>query len=86
MSSQQKKNQKPQSKKKEYLNQYLKYSTIGFQMIAIIAGGALLGDWLDSKYQENGRLYTIVCSLLSIFLALYLALKELLKKPNEKED
>lgn len=81
MSNPQKKD--PKTKKKEYLNQYLKYSTVGFQMIAIIAGGALLGDWLDEKYNDSGRLYTIVFSLLSIFLALYLALKELLKKPND---
>ena len=81
MSNPQKEDQK--TKKREYLNQYVKYSTVGFQMIAIIAGGALLGDWLDEKYNDSGRLYTIVFSLLSIFLALYLALKELLKKPND---
>lgn len=80
MSNRQKKDRQPN--KKKYLNQYLKYSTIGFQMIAVVVAGALLGDWLDDKYNPDGKLYTVICSLLAIFLALYLALKELLKKSN----
>lgn len=81
MSNPQKKDQP--TKKKKYLNQYLKYSTIGFQMIALVVAGALFGDWLDDKYNPDGRLYTVVFSLLSIFLALYLALKELFKRTNQ---
>ncbi len=72
-------NKNKKAKSQKPLNQYIKYSTIGFQMIALVVAGALLGDWLDGKYSEGGRLYTLVITLVSIFLALYLALKDLLK-------
>lgn len=62
------------------LNQYIKYSTIGFQMAIIIAGGAFLGQYIDQQQGWENHPATIVLSLLSIFLALFLALRELLKK------
>ena len=61
------------------LKQYLKYSTIGFQMIATILVGVFIGDWLDQKFNNTNKLYTIICSLLAIFLALYLALRDFFK-------
>lgn len=63
---------------KSPLQQYAFYSTLGFQMLAIIVAGALLGDWLDDTYQVENRLYTIGCSLLSIFVALFITLRKLL--------
>lgn len=75
--------EKPPSEKNGYLKQYLKYSTIGFQMVVTIAGGALLGDWLDDKYGNENALFTIIFSLAAIALALYLALKDLLKQSGD---
>ncbi|MDR9441375.1 MAG: AtpZ/AtpI family protein [Schleiferiaceae bacterium] len=57
------------------------YSGLGFQMLAIILSGALLGDWLDDTYQVENRLFTILLSLLSIFLALFITLRKLLRRP-----
>lgn len=70
---------KPSKKNQKPLNQYLKYSTIGFQMIATVLGGVFLGDWLDEEFNNTNKLYTIICSLSAIFLALYLALRDFFK-------
>lgn len=62
--------------------QYLHYSGLGFQMIAIILAGAFIGDWLDSEFQHGERLYTIIGSLLGIFIGLYLTLRKLLSSSD----
>ena len=55
-------------------NKYLKFTSIAFQMIFIITGGALLGKYLDG-YGE-GKVYTIIFSLLGVFIGMYLVIKE----------
>ncbi|MCT4582590.1 MAG: AtpZ/AtpI family protein [Flavobacteriales bacterium] len=54
-------------------NKYLKFTSVAFQMIFIIGGGALLGIYLDG---EEGKLYTILFSLLGVFVGMYLVIKE----------
>ena len=68
--------------KKPPLNNYLKYSGMGFQMLAAICLGVLGGVYLDDKHPatEEFPLFTVVGSLLGVFLALYIPLKGLLKK------
>ncbi|MDR9373716.1 MAG: AtpZ/AtpI family protein [Schleiferiaceae bacterium] len=77
----QKPNRPRDKKDKSPLQQYVFYSGLGFQMLAIILSGALLGDWLDDTYQVENRLFTILLSLLSIFLALFITLRKLLRRP-----
>lgn len=60
-------------------NSYLKYSSLAFQMIAIIGLGCWGGDKLDKMYQNSTPVFTIVLSLVSIFAALYIVLKDLIK-------
>ena len=76
--SQQETDQKNQ-KKKPQLNPYLKYTSIAFQMGAIIALGVLLGQWLDEQAANETPWYTLCIGLFSIFAALYLTLRDLLK-------
>lgn len=64
---------------KRGLNAYAKYSGLAFQMIVPIAVGVFGGRWLDDTF-DGGGTWTIVGSLLGIGLALYLPLRELLKK------
>lgn len=68
--------------KKPPLNNYLKYSALGFQMLAAILLGVLGGMYLDGRLREpeSFPLFTVIGSLLGVFLALYIPLKELLKK------
>ncbi|XLS29320.1 AtpZ/AtpI family protein [Flavobacteriaceae bacterium M23B6Z8] len=63
-------------KPKNKLDNYAKLSGIAFQMIAIIGAGAFAGIKLDEKYPNKYSVYTIVLSLLSVFIALYLIIKQ----------
>jgi len=71
-------------KKKKQLNSYVTYSSLATQMAVIIAAGAFFGDYLDKKYTLDTPIYTIILSLLSIFLALYYVLKKIINH-NEKK-
>jgi F0F1-type ATP synthase assembly protein I len=53
-------------------------------MAVIIIAGAFFGDYLDKKNQSEAPIYTIIFSLLSIFLALYCVLKNIINQ-NEKK-
>jgi F0F1-type ATP synthase assembly protein I len=65
--------------KKQGLNNYARYSSIAFQMAAIILlgvfGGYKLDQWLHLK-----PLFTIILSLLSVVISIYIVTKDLLKK------
>lgn len=69
----------PLRKKKKYLDSYARYSSIGFQMLAIILigvfGGLKLDQWLDLK----APIFTVILSILSVILAIYYAVKDLIR-------
>ncbi len=67
-------------KKEQQLNQYIKYSAIAFQMAGIIGAGVWLGYWLDERYSTKTPWFTISIGIFSIFVALYVSLKDFLKK------
>ncbi len=71
-------NQKPQKPQKP-LNAYARYSSLGMQMALIIAGGSYGGHKLDEHYGNRTPVFTIVLSLVSIAVALYLVLREVTK-------
>ncbi|GIV29163.1 MAG: hypothetical protein KatS3mg028_0229 [Bacteroidia bacterium] len=65
------------------MNNYIKYTQIGFQMAIVITLGAFGGKKLDEYFQMNTPVWTIVLSLLSIAAALYLALKDFIQPPKK---
>jgi F0F1-type ATP synthase assembly protein I len=65
---------------KQQLNNYAKYSSMAFQMIAIILIGTYGGVKLDEYLQIESQIFTIVLSLFSTFAAIYLFLKEFISK------
>jgi uncharacterized membrane protein (DUF106 family) len=69
-----------QERKTEGVNQYLKFSAMGIQMAVTIALFAWLGNFLDKKYETDQPFFTAGLSLLGVFVALYLMLKQLPKK------
>jgi len=75
---------KNKTKKKKQLNSYIKYTSLTTQMAVIIAVGTFFGDYLDKANNPNSKSYTIIFSLLSIFLALYYVLKTIINQ-NEKK-
>ncbi len=53
---------------------WLQFVNIPFQMGLIIFIGVKIGNFLDN-YFDNENLYTIVFSLISVFIALYVVIK-----------
>jgi len=66
--------------KKKHLNNYARYSGMGFQMLAIILlgvfGGMKLDQWLGLEYP----VFVVIFATLSVILAIYTAVKDFLKK------
>ncbi len=59
---------------------YARYSGIVGQMVGSIVLMALLGKWLDGHFSTPKPYYTIVCSLVGVFVSLYLTLNLLKEK------
>ena len=68
-----------QASKKKNNNAYLKYSTIAMQMAIIIVGGTFGGKWLDSFIHIKFPVFTLIFSIISVFLAVYYAIKDIIK-------
>jgi ATP synthase protein I len=65
---------------KKQLSNYAKYSAMGIQMAAIIVGGVLGGIELDKWLALKFPIFTLVLTLLSVFLAIYYFIKDIIKK------
>jgi F0F1-type ATP synthase assembly protein I len=61
------------------LSAYAKYSVLGIQMAVIIGGGSYGGFKLDEYYKNTTPVFTIILSLVSIGLAMYIVLKDFIK-------
>lgn len=59
---------------------YARYSSIAIQMLVIIAGGSIGGFYLDKWVGLGFPVFTLVLSVLSVFIAIYIAVKDFLKK------
>jgi F0F1-type ATP synthase assembly protein I len=70
------------NQKKSYLNNYARYSSIAFQMLAIILLGVFGGYKLDG-WLNTAPVLTVIFSLLSVVIAIYSVVKDLL---NNKQD
>lgn len=72
----------PNSKnsRKKPLDTYAKYSVMGFQMAAIIFTLTFAGIKLDKYLHLKFPAFTLVLALLSVVLAIYFVVKDLLKK------
>lgn len=69
------KNQSPQKQP----NTYLKYTNMAIQMAAIIGIGSWGGYKLDAYFANKTPVFTIVLSLVAIFAAMYITLKDFIK-------
>lgn len=63
------------------LKTYARYSSLAFQMLAVILlgvwGGRSLDQWLGWKFPA----FTLLLTVLSVVLAIYYAIKDFIKKP-----
>jgi hypothetical protein len=62
------------------LRDFAKYSGLAFQIGFIILLGTLAGKYLDRHFQLPKPIFTLVLSLLSVFVALYISLKDFIFK------
>jgi hypothetical protein len=70
----------PKKNQPDDRNAYMRYATMGTQMMVIIGlgvfGGYKLDNWLGLKIP----VFTLILSLLSVAGAIYLSVKDLIKK------
>lgn len=71
---------KPSGKKKKALDTYAKYSSIAFQMLAIILIGVFGGRELDKWIHWQFPVFTMLLSVLSVILAIYTVIREFFRK------
>ncbi len=66
-------------KGKKGINNYLRYSGLGFQIAGTVAIGVFIGYELDKWLETSKPYFTAIVSLLFVFLGLYIGLREFIK-------
>lgn len=61
-------------------NAFMRYTSMCTQMAVIILLGVWGGKKLDEAYPRGFPLFTLICSLVSVVVAIYLVIKDLMKK------
>lgn len=69
----------PEDKGKPF-NGYARYTNLAFQMFAIIGIGVFGGLKLDQWLQLRFPVFTLILSILSVAIAIYSAIKDLIRK------
>jgi len=64
-----------QPKKSTPLNNYLKYSAFGFQMIGVFVALSLGGNWLDKHFSMHFPAFTLAGVLLALISVFYFIFK-----------
>jgi predicted MFS family arabinose efflux permease len=64
-------------KSKNKTPNYLKFTSLGFQILVTVGLGVVIGQWLDSKYPNKNSIYTIICSMVMIMVAMYQVIRTL---------
>ncbi|WCT11472.1 AtpZ/AtpI family protein [Mucilaginibacter jinjuensis] len=59
------------------VNNYIKFSGIAFQMVAIIGVMTFIGYKIDGHAQHSTQWVTAVMALAGVFISLYLVIKSL---------
>ncbi len=72
-------NQKPP---KNQLKKAVVLTGVAFQMGITIYLAVQAGKWLDTQYSDGGKLYLAVCTILGVFLSIFMVLRQL-KRINE---
>ncbi|WP_041991884.1 AtpZ/AtpI family protein [Capnocytophaga cynodegmi] len=65
------------------LNKWIKFSQMGLQMAIVIAICVFLGDWLDGKFPNLYPLFTVVLSLLGVFVAIYSVIRRVMNMSDK---
>jgi hypothetical protein len=71
---------KPIREKRPPLESYARYSSLAFQMFAIIGIGIYGGVKLDEWLKMGFPVFTVLLSIISVAAAIYTAIKDLIRK------
>ena len=71
---------KPLQKPKPPLNNYVKYSSLAIQMVVLIVIFVWGGRKLDLLLSLKFPVFTLILSIAGVFVAIYFAIKDFLKK------
>ena len=80
------KKNKKSSKKSKPLNNYVKFSGMAIQMGVTITLGALGGYKLDELVNPDSKIFTILLSLLSIGIAMFLVIRDVINMQKDNEE
>lgn len=75
------KKKKPYTAKKA--NSFIKYSSLGFEMMAIIGGFTFVGYKVDQWLENEFKGFTFGLMVLSVIIAIVYGTKNLLKKTED---
>jgi F0F1-type ATP synthase assembly protein I len=64
---------------------FIRFTTLAFQMIGAIGFFSWLGYYLDDKYNSKTPWWTIGLSLFGVFISLYVVIREVLKMNQTNE-
>ncbi len=70
----------PKKNRPDGKNDYMRYASMGTQMLIIIGLGVFGGYYLDKHFGLKVPVFTLVLSLLSVAVAIYLSVKDFIKK------
>ncbi|RLD56075.1 MAG: hypothetical protein DRI97_08220 [Bacteroidetes bacterium] len=76
-------NSKKNDGKDSGLNSFVRYSGMGFQMVAIILLFYWAGSKLDERAGNEKPAYTAILSLLGVFAGLYIVLKDFIFRKDD---
>lgn len=69
--------QQKSRKKNNSLKNGLALTGIAFEMGAIIYLSVKGGNWLDEKYQNEKRIFTVIATLLGVAISIWVVLQQL---------
>ncbi len=65
------------------LDDYLKYTGLGFQMLAVIGIFTWVGIKLDERSTSDTSIYTAILALLGVIVGTYIVLKEFIHRKDD---
>ena len=68
----------PPSKRKQ-VNDYVKYSSIAFQMIATILIGVFVGVKLDEYFETDNSIFTLIFSMVFVLFGIFIGVRGIIK-------
>lgn len=71
-------------KKIKQPSSFLRYSSLGVELVVTLCVAAWLGRWLDEKYNVEKGLFTIFLLVFAVIGSMYRLIKSLMNGQNKK--